>query len=205
MSREVFELMKNMNREDIETQLALQCAPLLTGLKVSNLLILRNENAAYVKELFENTELSYCPLYRTDKKLVFLIYKASELERYLMEPDVFAFFDKLGYRETDLNQMLAMFRKRYGDYRKEGKEFPHEMGLFLGYPLEDVYGFMKNKGENYLYTGYWKVYDNVPAKISLFEKYEQAKNTLVELLACGISMKFIMESSGISQMSKRAV
>ena len=36
--------------------------------------------------------------------------------------------------------------------------FPHEIGLFLGYPFEDVMGFIENKGENYLCSGCWKVY-----------------------------------------------
>ncbi len=36
----------------------------------------------------------------------------------------------------------------------QGKQFPHEMGLLLGYPVEDVVGFMENNGKNYLYSGY---------------------------------------------------
>lgn len=39
MSREIFELVREMDLKNIEIQLALQCAPLITGLKVSNLLI----------------------------------------------------------------------------------------------------------------------------------------------------------------------
>lgn len=38
MSQEIFELVKGMDFKKIETQLALQCAPLIMGLKVSNLL-----------------------------------------------------------------------------------------------------------------------------------------------------------------------
>lgn len=40
MSQEIYEIVKGMDLENIETQLALQCAPLITGLKVSNLLII---------------------------------------------------------------------------------------------------------------------------------------------------------------------
>lgn len=36
MSREIFEIVQGMDLKNIETQLALQCAPLITGLKISN-------------------------------------------------------------------------------------------------------------------------------------------------------------------------
>ena len=44
MSKEVFQLVGEMDREDLQTQLALQCAPLLMGIKMSNLLIVPNRN-----------------------------------------------------------------------------------------------------------------------------------------------------------------
>ena len=35
MSKEVFQLVGEMDREDLQTQLALQCAPLLVGITMS--------------------------------------------------------------------------------------------------------------------------------------------------------------------------
>ena len=58
--------------------------------------------------------------------------------------------------------------------------FPHELGLLLGYPLDDVEGFIKNDGKNCLYTGYWKVYANVPAKRNLFRRFECAREELMK-------------------------
>lgn len=49
------------------------------------------------------------------------------------------------------------------------QQFPHEMGLLLGYPIEDVVGFMEHSGKEYLYSGYWKVYENV----SIYEIYKK--------------------------------
>ena len=37
---------------------------------------------------------------------------------------------------------------------EEKGAFPHEIGLLLGYPVEDVLGFIRYQGKNYLYTGY---------------------------------------------------
>ena len=54
-------------------------------------------------------------------------------------------------------------------------EFPHEIGLLLGYPFEDVIGFIENEGRNYLYSGYWKVYKNKEEKCKLFNLYNQTR------------------------------
>lgn len=57
------------------------------------------------------------------------------------------------------------------------------MGILLGYPIEDVTGFIEHKGKNYLYSGYWKVYRDVAAKKRIFLQYENAKEELILLLA----------------------
>lgn len=67
------------------------------------------------------------------------------------------------------------------------------MGILLGYPIEDVIGFMENKGHNCLFTGYWKVYHDQAAKRKLFERFEYAKESLIQLLHYGMSMSEIME------------
>lgn len=37
-------------------------------------------------------------------------------------------------------------------------DFPHEIGVFLGYPLGDVVGFIENRGKNFTCCGCWKSY-----------------------------------------------
>lgn len=37
------------------------------------------------------------------------------------------------------------------------EDFPHEIGLFLGYPSEDVSGFIKHGAKNSKCVGTWKV------------------------------------------------
>ena len=48
MTKELFELVKGMDLKAAETQIALRCAPLIAGLKVSNLLIVLNEQAGQI-------------------------------------------------------------------------------------------------------------------------------------------------------------
>ena len=62
MSQEIFELVKGMDFKKIETQLALQCAPLIMGLKVSNLFIIPAENETAVKMVLKHSGISYIRL-----------------------------------------------------------------------------------------------------------------------------------------------
>lgn len=52
----------------------------------------------------------------------------------------------------------------------------------LGYPIEDVRGFIEHNGCGCLYSGYWKVYRNVPLKKKMFEDFEKAKESVIQLL-----------------------
>ena len=63
--------------------------------------------------------------------------------------------------------------------------FPHEIGVFLGYPLEDVLGFIENGGRNCLYCGCWKVYANECAALEAFVRSEKCKSVYQRLFASG--------------------
>ena len=159
MSQEVFEIMQNMDMEAVESQLALQCAPVLAGLKISNLLNIHKSKVCILKQLLKETNLSYYVLLENAKRVAILIYQRKALHQYLMLPEVSAFLKRVGYSENDLQKMFALLSLRYKQCMCRQGEFPHEMGLFLGYPLEDVQGFITNQGRNSLCSGYWKVYE----------------------------------------------
>ena len=80
MSRETLHLMLKLNTEDLDTQVALQCAPLLTGMKISNLLTVGRSKRAAVLELFKETAVSCCILYESSEKTTFLLYIRPALE-----------------------------------------------------------------------------------------------------------------------------
>ena len=193
MSQEVFEIVQGMDLENIENQLALQCAPLITGLKVSNLLIVHKDSVPGVKKILENTGISYVILAKTQEKTMLLLYKADELAAYMERKSVKKLLTDMGYENHDLYEVLLMFQSRFRHYQSGCAEFPHEMVILLGYPVEDVHGFIKNKGKNSLYSGYWKVYENLPAKMRLFHKYDQSKETVIQLVSCGVSIIDVIE------------
>lgn len=56
---------------------------------------------------------------------------------------------------------------------RECEVFPHEIGLFLGYPPEDVKGFIENKAQNYKIVGTWKVYGDEREAEKRFNRFRK--------------------------------
>ena len=52
LSREIWEIMRKLRGDEIELQIAFQCAPLITGLKESNLLNFKIQDYQRMKEVF---------------------------------------------------------------------------------------------------------------------------------------------------------
>lgn len=193
LSQEVVEIVRRMDSGKIENQLVLQCAPLIVGLKISNLFIIQKEHLFRIHELLEDSTISSYVLFVTEEKSTVLLYDRSKLKAYLLKRPMREFLMGAGYQKFELEEILSVFQHRYEQYRLGKREFPHELGVLLGYPLEDVEGFICNGGKNFLYKGYWKVYKNVPAKKDLFRMYELAKETLMQLVLNGIGIAEIID------------
>lgn len=189
MTKETFDLMKKIDIQSAEAQLVLRCAPLLAGLKASNLLILKQGQTSRIQQLLVRTNICSYSFYQDGRQTFLLLYKSAQLESHLAEAKARQILYQLGYLDDSLHGLLESFEKRYQLYRMGQVGFPHEMGLFLGYPPEDVRGFMENHGENCLCTGYWKVYDNAQEKLLLFQRFDMAKEKMIRMLAAGVCTK----------------
>ena len=73
-----------------------------------------------------------------------------------------------------------------------GGEFPHEVGLFLSYPPQDVRGFIENHAVNYKCAGLWKVYGDEALARRLFDKFRKCTDIYCALWRAG---------SGIDQLA----
>lgn len=195
MNDSILQMDDLLDDKKLDYQIALQCAPLLTGIKVSNLLIVPHSKQRAVTARFQKTALSCCPLCVTDEKATFLLYHKEKLLQYLEDDASREILRLTGYLSYDLEEILRELSARYCDYIKYRQVFPHEIGVFLGYPVEDVLGFINNQGRNYLYIGYWKVYGNLTEAMHLFEKYRQAKQLVIRMISQGVNVHHIIESS----------
>ena len=66
--------------------------------------------------------------------------------------------------------------------------YPHEIGLFLGYPLSDVIGFIENRGWNYTCCGCWKSYGDPEKAQAYFDLCRQYTSRYCALYAEGASI-----------------
>lgn len=181
-----------MERRYQET-IASQCAPVLMDVKPSNLLILTKEEEAYFLQMEQVPGISYLRLHAGEKKSTWLLYRADALEAVLMWPQVRSFLHTWGYHpEWDsMNDMLEKMAGRFADYKESRIGFPHELGIFLGYPLGDVKGFIEHQGKNYLCSGYWKVYQNEHKARHTFQLYQAMKEKVLQMVSEGVRLQEI--------------
>ncbi len=198
MCREVFEMVCQMNMKDVETRMALQCAPVIEGIKISNLLIVPAENGRAVWMILRNSGISCFRLLEGKSTVTFLLFRRQQLECFLNQERAQEILYSQGYREKGLGVILRRFGERYQAYMEQGGSFPHEMGLLLGYPVEDVQGFMEHGGQQFLYSGYWKVYENVPEKKKTFQSFEDARERMVQRLWSGCRIRELIVGQELS-------
>ena len=74
-------------------------------------------------------------------------------------------------------------------------EFPHDIGYVLGYPYDDVYEFIAQRGENYKIFGAWKVYTNVEQALATFDAYRACTQHLTFIYQQGCSLAQLAQAT----------
>lgn len=174
-----------------EIQLVRHCSPTLAGFKVGNMVNCTYQDAQELSNRLSllNEQLNpkgvYIVLLRTkNNKALIYIYRPAKLMKYIENQKVQNFLLSLGYSNLTLKALLNNLRKRL--YMQSfSREFPHEIGIFLGYPLEDVLGFWAYEGKNALLCGPWKVYGDVCKAQCLFAKHKKCTQVYCERLSLG--------------------
>lgn len=94
------------------------------------------------------------------------VYRRRRLEALLANGDVQAFLSGYGYEDFVPTSSLVKLQERL-----LLEDFPHEIGVFLGYPLTDIRAFIENKGANCPCIGCWKAYTNLEAAKEQFRRF----------------------------------
>ena len=164
-------------KEHLAAFIAFGAAPTLMGKKPSSLIAFNSKAKGHVflwrrygREICEEFQLQYLVLKEGDGNMLVLFYKSAMLELFVNNERNLQFLRRMGYGEAvNLEQKLHMLKKRF-------KELcPHEVGIFLGIPVEDVEGFIKHKGKKCLASRDWKVYRNPGRAEILFKVYDAAR------------------------------
>lgn len=153
-----------------------QCSPTLAGLKTGNMFSAELTSKADTLKRIRSLNLRLAPhgicllpLRFTEKRVLIYMYSPKRLCADLEQPQVRKLLCGLGYDLSSAGSCIARLRRRM----VEDGEFPHEVGLFLGYPAEDVRGFIENRAAHCKYVGFWKVYGDVDAAKMKFESFEK--------------------------------
>lgn len=88
---------------------------------------------------------------------------------------------------SDVEGLLETLREKCG-----GQRFPHEIGVFLGYPPGDVRAFMTRGGRAARCSGCWRSYSDEKNLRRRTEAYRQAKLRAAELLVGGESWEGVV-------------
>ena len=195
MSGETFHILQRLAGSGTEKQVVLQCAPLLTGIKLSNLLNVRTDQKEEVFRLFAGTAVSCRVLYEFDGRMSLLLYREDRMRAHLERSDVRRMLDGFGYAGMGIKETLLLLSIRYQEHMDGLRAFPQEIGLLLGYPPVDVAGFMENNGERFLYSGYWKVYGNLAETLKVFEQYDRAREYVIHMAGSGRAIREILAAS----------
>ncbi len=158
-----------------EDLLIRHCSPTLAGIKTGNLFscacssqedLIRELCCLNKKLVPKGIRVLSLRVYQ-GRALIYA-YRPNALEHDLTDQCARELLEAYGYMPENPNCCVVHLIHRL----RSSKEFPHEIGLFLSYPPEDVLGFIQNKACNHKCVGNWKVYGDEQRAKLLFEKYD---------------------------------
>ncbi len=175
-----------------EQQFIRSTAPTLAGIKTGSLFPYRYASReAAISELrglnrrLAPKGLRLLPLRMTEDFAMLYLYRPGLLGADLRKRDAAVLLREAGYPEGDETGCIRELRRRLA----EREVFPHEIGLFLSYPPEDVRGFMEHRDCGCKCVGCWKVYGDEKAARRKFAQYRRCTDCYLRRNARGCTLE----------------
>ncbi|ASW44143.1 DUF3793 family protein [Clostridium isatidis] len=186
-------------KEAIERFLLFYSSLVIVGIKPSVTVAIKKNNPNFYKswlkygnKFLNKLNLEFIILRESNNSIILLIFDREILNKYLFKKRNIKFLKKIGYRENrDLDYYLRKLKNRYHQYN-----CPHELGIFLGIPVEDVIDFIENN-KKCLGVGYWKIYNNYDKAIEIFKKYDEVRNKTINYLMKGLPLERIIRNISV--------
>ena len=183
----------------IERYFLLYAAPVLTGAQPSSLVCFHKRfRGAWnqcTDRLCETTGLCVTMLYENQDTFALLIYDRRKMAAIFRCPVAVELLKAHGYpHAASLPHMLACLKTRFCEC-----SFPHEIGIFLGYPPKDVCAFIQKNGREYLCCRYWKVYHDEQSAIETFRCIDEAKARAIKLLTQNVPLNMAAQMLSATQ------
>lgn len=171
-----------------EKLLIRNCAPTLAGLKTGSLFTCPYQNQERLLEAIRKLNqklvkkgLRLLPMRFSESKALIYLYRPGKLRKDLRNDSAASLLRCRGY---DPDRCEHCVKKLACKLRSE-QDFPHEIGLFLGYPPEDVQGFICQGPDGCKCTGCWKVYGDPEAAQRKFDQYKKCTRVYCQQHARG--------------------
>ena len=169
-----------------------QCAPTLAGIKTGSLFSCQFDDKNQVMEeirqfnkKFVSRGLCLIPMRFDERRVLLYLYRPAGLRKDLQDEMARQVLEQEGYPLTNSNKCIARLIRRL----QRQQQFPHEIGLFLSYPPEDVIGFINNNAGNYKYCGTWKVYGDVNRALDTFARYRKCTESYLKRWSEGVNIE----------------
>ena len=164
--------------DKLEERIVRFCAPVLTGIKTGGLFntceldphTICKETVKARKRL-RRFGIDIRLFFTGGKMPLVYVYRPDALARDLADPEVQAFMTPLGYSTFDVQSALVQLAKRL----RKSDGFPHEIGLFLSYPLDDVKSFVEFGSRCCKFSGHWCVFHNEDQARKCFAAYDHSR------------------------------
>ena len=170
--------------------IAIHSSPAICGIKASNLVSFDINEFRDIEEEINELNKLYGPnicfkiMSCKNGRVLVLVYKKKVMDKTLSLKSNEMFLANLGYNIESTDSMIECLKERLN----QRDDFPHEIGIFLGYDLNDTIEFLHGN-KNCLYVGCWKVYSNVDEKKALFNRYNRCRDCLVKLVDKGYPLE----------------
>lgn len=181
----------------IDKLLIKYASPTLAGVKIGSLFKVYKDNKLNINTQITNYNLLLNSLdvyleiiYTCDKYDLIYIYRSKMLLNVLKDKSVTNFLSTYGYKDINMEGYIDHLKYRFELFHKT----PHEVGVFLGYPLNDVKDFIKYKGNNFKICGCWKVYNDVELCINKFKIFKRYTLLFTYLYENNYSLEMLIHS-----------
>ncbi|MEW9095899.1 MAG: DUF3793 family protein [Clostridiaceae bacterium] len=187
------------DKEYLFARITYYIAPTLVDRKPSTSITLNKDGRncymlweRYKEEFKKKYGIEYYEMRRNENGITVLFYQTQALKDVIYERENMQFLKGFGYKENmSIEKCLIILKRRF-----EGI-CPHEMGIFLGIPLEDVITFIECPNKECLLCGYWKAYSNIEDSRVKFFCYDRAKANVIQAVLKGIDLSMFIRQSRV--------
>ena len=170
------------------------CAPTLCSIKPGNMFFVKDED--FLPDNFEQWKQSFFirgimsfAIKISETSTAIFVCNACWVRKILGDDIVHAYLLEKGYHSSGVCDFINGFTTRL----QNSQSFPHEIGIVLGYPVDDVIEFENHEGQDCKYCGQWKSYSDPEHAKQCHCSYKNCCGFCERLYNEGYSLDYIID------------